>query len=319
VPAFPTAGLAAWQSLLPLGVSLFVLSYVESISTARHLASKRREAVWPDQELLATGASNLASGLLGGMAVGASFPRSVANEETARTQLAGVVSGALILCVALFFTWVFRNLPEAVLAAAILHHATKLVNVGALRRIYAFSRRELIIALLTLVGVLVFGLLWGVVIGVVLTVLDALERVNRPYAAVLGRDPASGRFDDVRDGPQYQPIEGVLIMRIEASIFFGNAGSLRNEVLARVRSQQPPIRLLVLDLETCPFVDVSGADMLDELYEALQAEGITLKVADAKATVRRFLQVEGAEKFGTLARDVAGAIADWRRGTPQPA
>jgi SulP family sulfate permease len=317
---FPTAALAHWRELLPLGLSLFLLSYVVNVSAARALAGERRELVWPDQELLANGAGNLVSGLFGGMAVGGSLPHSLANGETAKTQLAGVVSGGLVLVVALFLTSAFTHLPEAMLAAAILHHSFKLVDVGTLKRIFILSKREFAVGLMTTFGVLAFGMLWGVVIGVVLTMLDMLERVNHPYAAVLGRDPHSGGFDDIKENSACLPIGGVLIMRIDASVVFANAESLQRSIVEKVHTEEPPVQLLVLDLRACPIIDASGADMLDKLHDSLGARGVAVEVAEANRRVSRLLKAENSARFGQLAENIAHAIERWRNGGhPRPA
>jgi SulP family sulfate permease len=311
---FPAAGLAHWRQLLPLGLSLFLLSYIKTMSAARELAAERRDVLWPDHELLANGAANVASGFFGGMAVGASQPVSLANSETAKTQLAGIVSGGIVLVVALFFTSAFAHVPEAMLAAAILTHAIKLIDVEALKRLFRLSRREFAIALATTTGVLAFGMLWGVLIGVVLTVLDILARVNHPYTAVLGRDSRSGRFDDIKENSACGSIGGVLVIRIEASVLFANAESLQRSIIEKVQSQEPPVQLLVLDLGVCPIVDVSGADMLDRLHDSLAATGVTVEVANTNRRVRRLLNAENPARFEQLAEDITHAIERWRQG-----
>jgi SulP family sulfate permease len=317
--SWPTEALAHWRQLLPLGLTLFLLSFLDSSAAARELAARRHEAVDSDQELLANGACNIVSGLCRGLPVGGSISRSLGNQETARTQLAGVISGSLILLVALFITTPFAYLPEAVLAATLLLHAFRLMNVAALRHIYALSRREFTIAGVTLLGVLCFGLLWGALMGVALAVLDVLERVSHPYTTLLGRPAGSDRYQNMEENPECQPPEGTLIMRMDASIFFANAESLRGEILRTMASHRGPVRLLVLDLETCPMIDISGAEMLDELRASLGDQGVTLKIAGAHRSVRDFLREENPEKFGQLAPDVAQAVTQWQGKRPEPA
>jgi high affinity sulfate transporter 1 len=312
--SLPAAAVAHWRDLLPLGLTLFLLSYLENMSAAHTLASRRREAVSPDHELLASGACNVAAGLFGGMAVGTSMSQSLSNLEMARTQLAGIVSGALILAVALFVHAPFAYLPEAVLAAIIMMHARRLVDVAALRNIFALSRREFAIAAVTMVTVLFFGLLRGVLVGVILTLFDMLERVNHPYTAVMGQLPGSDRYVDLVESPECRPVEDVLIVRMEASIFAANAESVRRVILEKLAAHAGPVKLLVLDLETCPLIDVSGGAMLEEMHDALAEHGTGMQIADANGRVRRFLETESPERFGQAAQEVSEAIRRWRQG-----
>jgi high affinity sulfate transporter 1 len=321
-PGFPADALGAWRSLLPLGLSIFVLSYVEGVSAARSLAAKHGGHVDPNQELLANAAGNLVSGLFHGMAVGGSLTRSSVNVEVgARTPLSGAIGGALLLVVVALLTGVFRNLPETVLAAIILMAVAELVDVRALRRTFDLSKREAAIAFLSALGVLLFGVLWGVVIGVAASLLDLLERATFPHTAVLGRVPGTDEYADLELHPENQPVEGVLALRVDASVVFANAHTVKEDVLEQVRRHAEPVRLLVLDLESSPLLDLSGAGMLDELRAALEAEGITVKLAGAKAAARDLLRAEAPERFADLepGLDVGRAVRAWLSQHPRHA
>lgn len=300
-PSFPAAALSAWKTLIPLGLSLFVLSYVEGVSAARSLAAKHGGHVDPNQEMLANGAGNAVSGLLQGMPVGGSLTRSsVSVESGARTQLSEAVGGAVLIVVVAFFTGLFASLPESVLAAIVLVAVVELVDLRALRQVFARSKREFAIAALTGVGVLLLGMLWGILLGVALSLLDLLERASFPHTAELGRIPDSSTFADRDRHPEYLPAEGVLVVRIDASIMFANAHTVKEDIVARLRRQTVPIKLLVLDLEASPLMDLSGADMLDRLGATLDTEGIDLKVASANESVRRLLGTVASGRFHDL-------------------
>jgi high affinity sulfate transporter 1 len=314
-PALPAAALSAWTTLVPLGFSLFVLSYVEGVSAARSLAAAHDGRVDPDQEMLACGAGNVVAGLFQGMPVGGSLTRSsVSVAAGARTQLAGAVGGALLLVVVAFFTGLFRSLPEPVLAAIVLVAVVELIDVRALARIFARSKRELAIAVLTGVGVLSFGMLWGIAIGVVLSLLDLLERTTFPHIAELGRVPKSRTYADRSHHPEYLPAEGTLIVRIDASLVFANTHTVQEDLVERLRRHAAPVERLVLDLEASPLMDLSGADMLDALGAALEAEGIAMEIAGTNASLRRLLRATDSGRFAGLEPASVAQVVDGGRG-----
>jgi MFS superfamily sulfate permease-like transporter len=313
---------ALWPRLLPLGISVFLLSHVQDVSAARELATRRREGVSPRDELLASGATNLAAGAMGGMPVaGAGLPPSLANEEGARAPLALAVSGVLILLVVLLPAQL-RYVPDAMLSANLIRHAFTLIDVGALVRLYRGARREFTTAAITSLGVLLLGPLSGVFIGVVVTLCDASERVNHRIAAMLRaalrRRSLSVREDGAVDHPSPQPV-GVMIIPIDSSVLFLNAESLRGKLVARLDEEleRRPVHLLVLDLERSWMMDVSGAEMIHELQDALARRGIAVRIAGARAPVVRFLAGAGPARFPMPGRSAARVIRDWRRSPPE--
>lgn len=317
-PSLPLEALSAWRSLVPLGLSLFVLSYVEGVSAARSLAAKHGGHVDPNQEMLANGVANTASALLRGMPVGGSLTRSSVNVEAgARTQLSGGVGGVVLIVVVAFLTGVFANLPDAVLAAIILVAVVDLVDFRALRRIFHLSKREFVVAALTAASVLLFGMLWGVVIGVALSLLDLLERTAFPHIAELGRIPDTDQFADRDAHPEYRSVDGVLVVRIDASLVFANAHVLEQAVLRRLREHSEPVRLLILDIESSPIMDLSGADMLRELAGVLEAEHVAFRVVGARGAERHLLRIVDPHRFGDLGpeTDVAAVVRVWREQT----
>lgn len=317
-PSFPGDALSAWQTLIPLGLSVFVLSYVEGVAAARSLAASHGGHVDPNQEMLACGVANLASGFFRGMPVGGSLTRSSVNAEAgARTQLAGAVGGGVLVVVVAFLAGLFANLPEAVLAAIILMAVADLVDVRALVRIFQLSKREFIIAMLTGGGVLLFGMLWGIIIGVAVSLLDLLERMVFPHTAELGRIPHTPAFGDREQHPEYEPVPDTLIVRLDASLVFANAHQVKQDILKRVHQHDAPVCLLVLDLEAAPTVDLSGAGMLEELADTLEAEGIEVRIAGARAAQRRLLRASSPHRFRRLepATNVGRVVQTWRERT----
>jgi high affinity sulfate transporter 1 len=314
-PSFPADALSGWATLVPLGLSLFVLSYVEGVSAARSLAAKQGGRLDPNQEMLACGVGNAAAGLFQGMPIGGSLTRSsVSVAAGARTQLAGAVGGALLLVVTAFFTGLFTKLPETVLAAVVMVAVVELVDVRALARIFARSKREFVIASLTGVGVLLFGMLWGIALGVVLSLLDLLERATFPHTAELGKIPMSHTYADREHHPEYLPAEETLIVRIDASLVFANTHTVKEDLMERLRHHAAPVKRLVLDLEASPLMDLSGADMLDELGAALEAEGVEMKVAGTNASLRRLLRTARSGRFTRIEPASVAQVVEGGRG-----
>ena len=314
-PALPAAALSAWKTLVPLGLSIFVLSYVEGVAAARSLSAKRGGTVDPNQELLANGAANAISGLFQGMPVGGSLTRSTVNLEAgARTQLSGAVGGALLTLVVAFIAGAFAVLPETVLAAVVLVAVADLVDVRAFRGFFTRSKREFAIACSTGVGVLLFGMLWGIILGVALSLLDLLERATFPHTAELGRIPGTDSFGDREGHPAYRATEGALVVRIDASLIFANAHAVKESVMKRLHDRTEKVELLVLDLEASPLIDLSGADMLEQLSAALDGEGVALRIAGANAFARRLLASAPSGRFRDLApgENVERVVNAWR-------
>ena len=313
-PSLPVAALAAWKPLLTLGLSMFALSYVEGVSGARSLAAKHGGHVDPNRELLANAAGNLLSGLFRGMPTGGSLSRSAVNAEVgARTPLSGAVGGLLLAVVIAFLTGVFARLPETVLAAIILVAVSELLDVRAFARIWSLSHREFVIAALTASAVLLFGILWGVIAGAVLSLLDLLERAAFPHTAVLGRIPGSDNFADREHHPENREVEGVLVVRVDASVVFANAHTIEEGVLARVREHAGPLRLVVLDLSASPIIDISGAEAIVALRATLATQDVRLRIAGATSRARDLLRAEAPAEFGYLQRglDVGQVVGKW--------
>jgi high affinity sulfate transporter 1 len=313
-PRLPLEALADWKPIVALGLSLFALSYVEGVSAARSLAAKHGGHVDPNRELLAVGAGNLLAGLFHGMPTGGSLTRSAVNVEVGgRTPLSGAIGGVLVAVVVLLLAGVFANLPETVLAAVILVAVLDLLDVRALARLWTLSRREAIVASLTAVAVLLFGMLWGVITGVVLSLLDLLERAAFPHTAVLGRIPGTDSFADRARHPENQEVTGVVVLRIDASVVFANAHTVKEQVLEQIRGHRGPIRLVVLDLGASPLLDTSGAEAIVGLRATLEADGIRLRIAGATAATRDMLRAESPAAFGYLqpGLDVGQVVAKW--------
>ncbi|HXZ84875.1 MAG TPA: SulP family inorganic anion transporter, partial [Myxococcota bacterium] len=284
------------NALLPLAVACLLLGYIESLSAARALAAPSGEEVDAQRELLALGGANLAAALGQGFPVAGGLSQSVVNEEAgARSPVSLLVAAGVLGLALVFLTDSLRDLPRAVLAAIVLVSVLGLVDVRGILRLRRASRIEFNVAMTALAGVLVLGILRGVLLAVLASILLLLHRLARPHVAFLGRIPGTLRYSDLARHPDNERIPGVLAVRVEASLLYFNVDHVLREVTARIASQEPPVKLVVWDLSTSPYVDLAGARMFARLSSELAARNSELRLADAHAEVRDLLREEGLE------------------------
>jgi MFS superfamily sulfate permease-like transporter len=323
MPGLPEVSWHDVNELLPLALACFLLGAVETIAIGRMFSEKHGYRLNSNQEFLALAGANLATGLGHGFAVSGGMSQSVVNESAgARTPLSGLFAAGVVLIVALFFSELLHNLPQPVLAAVVLMAVTSLFKLSELRRLWKCHRGEFLIAIAALLGVLGQGLLRGVLVGVILSLLLLLRRASRPHVAFLGRIPGSRRFSDVERHPDNEATPKVLAFRVESGIFYFNTEHIFDAVLARIEAQEEPPKLVVCDLSTSPAMDLAGARMFVTLYDELSRRGIVLKLVEARSSVRDILRLEGVEdKVGRIDRfqSLAEVIEDPRlANTPVP-
>jgi high affinity sulfate transporter 1 len=291
--AAPALGVRDVDGIVPLAFACFLLAYIESVSAARTLAQKNGYDVDPRQELFALGVANIGVAFGQGFPVAGGLSQSSVNDKAgARTPLA-LVFASLAIAVCLFFTGLVRNLPNVVLAAVVLVAVSGLVDLRALRRLRRSSRFEFGIAMASFAGVLLLGILRGVLLAALLSLLLLIARAARPHIAVLGRIPGTRRYSDLGRHPDNQPIPGALLFRVEAGILYFNADHVRDMLWRMVHTAAARPRIVVGDLSTSPYVDVSGARMLARLHGDLAREGIELRLVEAHGEVRDLLRAEG--------------------------
>jgi high affinity sulfate transporter 1 len=294
------------RQLTRLAFACFLLAYIESVSAARAFALKHHYAVDPRQEFLGLGAANLLAGLWQGFPVAGGLSQSAVNEKAgARTPLSLAFASAAIALVLLFFTGLFQSLPEAVLAAIVLVAVKGLVDLGELRYLWHASRIDFGAVAVALVGVLLMGILDGVLVAVLASVVMVLGRVARPHVAFVGRIPGTDRFSDLARHPENEAIPGVLAFRVEASLLYFNVDHVLETVLRRARGE-PGLRRVVYDLSNTPYVDVAGARMLRRLHDELAREQVELRVVGAHGEVRDRLRFEKLQDWvGPVNRHVS--------------
>ena len=299
------------NGLLPLALACFLLGTVESAAIGRMFALKHGYRFDANQELLGIAGANVMAGLGRGFPVSGGMSQSLVNESSgARTPLSGLFASLLVCVVVLFLAGPLRHLPQPVLAAVVLVAVTGLFKVSALKHLWRADRGEFTVAIVALLGVLGSGLLRGVMIGTINTLVQLLRRASRPRVAVLGRIPGTRRFSDVERNPDNEPIPGGLLFRVESSLLYFNADHVQDSVMKDVAEAGPSLRFVILDLSSSPYVDLASAEMLVSLEAQLTARGIHLQVVEARASVRDRLRGEGlADRVGGLHRRYALADA----------
>ena len=310
-PGVPPIGWTDLNDLLPLAIACFLLAAVETAAIGRTFATKHGDHLDANQELLALAASNLAAGLGRGFPVSGGMSQSLVNEGGgARTPLSGAFASVIILVVVLFFSHLLAALPQPVLAAIVLLAVTGLFNVSALKHLWHADRAEFLVATAALAGVLSSGLLRGVLIGAIISMVLVIRRASRPNVPLLGRIPGTRRFSNLERHSDSEQVPGVLVFRPESGLFYFNADHVRDSILHRVATEASPPGLVVLDLSAAPYVDLHGAQMLGSLAEALKAMGSRVHVVEARSGVRDRLRAEGLDdQLGGIDRFTAVADA----------
>jgi MFS superfamily sulfate permease-like transporter len=281
--------------LIPTALACFLLAYGEAISVARSFAQKHGYDIDPAQELTALGAANLATGLAHGFPVAGGMSQTAVNDMGGATSpMALVVNSAAIALTLLFFAGFFHNLPEPVLAAIVLMAASHLIHVEDLRALRLASRQEFRISLLALIGVLLFGLLDGLLLAAIGSLVMLIARASRPNVVVLGRD-AAGQFVSRARYPQAAEIPGVLLIRSAGGWFYFNADFIRRRVLELADAAPAGLKAVVIDCSIVPTIDTTAGTTLRTLARTLASRGVSLQLAELRDDVLADLRAIDAE------------------------
>ncbi len=321
LPGFHPPGLRIRDvdGVLSLAFACFLLAYVESVSAARALAQAHNQEVDPRQELLGLGAANLATALFQGYPVAGGLSQSSVNDKAgARTPLALVFASITIGLCLMFLTGLLANLPNVVLAAIVLVAVKGLIDIRELRHVWKVSRFEFGVSMVAFAAVLLLGILRGVIVAVLVSLLLLIRRAAQPHVAFLGRVPGTRSFSDLERHPDNEAVPGGLVVRVEASLLYFNVEHVRDTLWEKFRSAPGAPKFLVFDLSTSPNVDLAGVRMLRTLQAELQAAGIRLRLVEARANVRDLLRAEEMEeRVGAVGhgRSVADVIDELEKST----
>ena len=284
------------DGILPLAFAALLLSYMESVSAGRTFAAKYGYKLDVRQELLGLGSANLFAAFGQGYPVAGGLSQSAVNEQAgAKTPLSLIFASITLACCLLFLTGFLQNLPKAVLAAIVLMAVKGLIKFREIGHLWRVSRLEFAVAAVALIGVLLFGILNGVVIAAIVSILLLLHHAARPHVAFLGRIPGTRRYTDLARHRDNERIPGVLAFRVESVIVYFNIDHVFRVVLDRVEAEGKSLRLVVCDLSTSPTVDLAGAKMFLDLHSELAKRRMILRLVEAHASVRDLLRIEGAE------------------------
>ncbi len=271
--------------LLP-AVGILVVGYTDNLLTARIFASRAGHRVHNNQEFLALGSANIGAGLVGGFPVSSSASRTVIAEASgARTQVYSLVAAGLVVVSVLVFAPVISSFPSAALGGLVIYAAVRLVDVKEFRRLWHFRRREFLLALSALAGVLVFDILYGVLIAVAISIVELLTRVARPHAAILGQSPEIAGWHDIDDYSGAREINGLVVFRYDSPLFFANAEHFQRACIHAIETEThraAPVRWFLLNMEGNTEVDVTGLDGLDAVRRYCVSKGIVLALVRVK-------------------------------------
>jgi high affinity sulfate transporter 1 len=296
VPGLPAVSWSDLNELLPLAMACFLLGAVETAAIGRMFAQKHGYRVDVNQEFLALAGANLAAGLGRGFPVSGGMSQSLVNESGgARTPLSGLIASLLILLVVLFLSSLLRDLPQPVLAAIVLVAVAGLFKVKALVRLWNFSRSEFAVAMAAMLGVLGSGLLRGVLIGVVLSILMLLRKASRPPTTELGRVPGTNEFADRLRNPRNQREPDTFVFRCAGSLLYFNVDHVR-ERFFELLAEHAQARRAIFFMGSVPHVDLAGAELLAELHHLLAERGIPFRLAATQSSVKLTLAKAGFEE-----------------------
>ena len=295
-PEMPDLGLVRdnYATVAIASVALLLIGFSQTAGDARAFAARHRYRIDVDQESVAQGMANVGAGLVQGMPVSTSLSASSLNESAgARTQMASLVTGGLVLATLLVLAPLFSDLPKAVLGAVIIDAVVfGMIDVAELRRLYRVTRFDFWVAAAAIVGVLSVGVLAGVVVGVCLSLGWLVYVATRPPMPLLGRQAGTQVFRDLDENPADETFTGIAVLRMDSGLFFATAEALEDRV-RELAEEDDDRRALVLDLEGVNFIDSQGAAKVTEIHKLTEADGVTLRLARVKPQVLAVLEADG--------------------------
>ncbi|TQK18831.1 high affinity sulfate transporter 1 [Microbacterium sp. SLBN-154] len=303
VPQVPSLDIVVQNvpEIVIAALALLLIGFSQTAGDARSFATRHHYRIDPNQEAVAQGMANVGAGLVQGMPVSTSLSASSLNESAgARTPVASLTTGGLVILTLIFLAPLFSDLPKAVLGAVIIDAVVfGMIDLTEFSRLRRVSRFDFWIAVAATVGVLSSGVLFGIVIGIALSLLWLIFVSTRPAMPLLGREPGTQVFRDIGLNPADETFPGIAVIRLDGGLFFATAEAF-DERVREIVSGEPPITALVIDLEGVAFVDSQGAAKLTELVDLAEAQAIALRLARIKPQVTPALDAEGVlDRIGT--------------------
>ncbi len=314
---YATIGIAA--------VALLLIGFSQTAGDARAFAARHRYRIDVNQESVAQGMANVGAGVFQGMPVSTSLSASSLNESAgAKTPVASLTTGALVLATLIVLAPLFSHLPKAVLGAVIIDAVVfGMIDLPELRRLYRVTRFDFWIAVAAIIGVLSAGVLAGVVIGVVLSLGWLVYVATRPPMPLLGREPGTQVFRDLDENPDDETFPGIAVLRLDGGLFFATAEALEDRIRELTEDSSRP-RALVLDLEGVDFIDSQGAAKLTDIKQLMHVDGVALRLARVKPNVLKVIEADGIVDtigedhiHGNVNRAIEAELADERQSPAQ--
>lgn len=321
LPSIPWVPLTDLPYLALGAVGIVFLAVGESVGAGRAYAGRHGYEIDADQEMVALGAANIGTGLFGGFTTDASLSQTATAESAgARSQVSSLVTSALILATALLLAPLFKNLPNAVLGAIVITAVLSLIDVGEIRRYWAWRRTDFALAMAAMVGVLLTTVLIGMLIAVALSIAFVLYRASRPHVAALGRMPGHrATYADLGRHPDAHPVPGLLIVRLDAPLYFFNANVAKVQIEDLVEAGGADVHGVLIDLAATADLDVTTTDMLFELVKELRGRSIEVLLAQVKGSVRDRMRRTALMDEITEDRvylSIGSAVIDFERRRP---
>ena len=292
--SLPSLELSELRRLLPLSLAITLVALIESLAMAKYFASRNGYRVNAGGEFVALGAANMTAGLFQGYPVAGSFSRTAVNAATgARTPVAGLITAGVIGVTLVAAAPMFRSLPKAVLASVVFMAATSLVDVREARRLWRVKRSDFYLLALAFWATLGLGIERGILVAVVASLLVVLSQTARPHTAVLGRVPGTSNFRNIDRTPDAITVPGVVVLRVDAPLYFANAEFLA-ETLREVESAHPdPLRVMILDFSSVTDLDSSADAVLSEVADDYAARGVEFYLANVKGIILDVMRRSG--------------------------
>jgi sulfate permease, SulP family len=291
----PGVGWGEVGALLTGALSVVFVGYSESLASARQMALKHRYEIDPDQELIAQSAASGAAGLVGGFATDGSLSKTwVADAAGQRTQMASLINALFVLLTMLFLASLLENLPAATLGAVVIDAMLGMITFEPMRRYFRVTRADWVFYMGAMLGILFFGIIQGILIGVVLSLLLLVARASKPGIRRLGRDPKADVYVAVDRHPGLEMVPGVVAVRMGGPLFFADANRFRDALNEMITSNREPVRALVVDATAISQTDTDGADVVIQIAGDLRSRGISLAFAHVEPAILNLWTRAGA-------------------------
>ena len=303
-----------------IGIALLVFS--EGVVLARSVAGRHRYAIDPDRELVAFGAANVAAGLLCSFAVGSSQTRTLLNDATGgRTQMVSLIGAALTTAFVFLFTSWIASIPSVAIAAILVFTGVTLVDLRAYSRLWRLHRFSMVVAAATTIGVIALGVLPGILLGVVLSLLGVLAQIVRPQDALLGRVENSTTMHDIGDDEAAETLPGLVVYRFYGPLIFANVRFFIERIEWFIAQERQPVRQVILDARAIPSMDITAAEQVREFVAQLRSRGIEFVVAKAHLPLREAVSVVSGSVFNERRHfnQLADAVAAFQKSSGNPA